>query len=407
MSETSQTLSPLLSERPHIGIFGDTNAGKSAIFNKILGQEMAIVSAIRGTTTDPLIKAIELVPYGAIALIDTAGLGDITELASAREKKTRQMLRRTTLALYIADVTEFSESSYINMQSEFERYDIPHILVFSKIDIANSKDLDMLREKYPEAIFVSIYDEESMDSLKSSVVNELELLAKTFANNNLLGDLLPKGSTVVLVIPIDSETPRGRLILPQVQLIRECLDFDIRCVVISPAILAETLNEHDKTDLVVTDSQIFATVAAIVPKDIMLTSFSMLLARKKGDLAAQLRGADAIDNLSDGDTVLIAEACSHNTTHEDIGTVKIPALLKKYTACELQFDFMQGHDFPNDSDNIAKYAMIIHCGACMITDAEMRSRIKSAAAHNVPITNYGMAIAKITGILERVSEVFK
>ena len=404
MSETSQTLSPLLSERPHIGIFGDTNAGKSAIFNKILGQEMAIVSDIRGTTTDPLIKAMELVPYGAIALIDTAGLGDITELASAREKKTRQMLRRTTLALYIADVTEFSESSYINMQIEFERYDIPHILVFSKIDIANSKDLDMLREKYQEAIFVSIYDENSIDDLRLRIADKLETLDKASANNNLLGDLLPKGSTVVLVIPIDSETPRGRLILPQVQLIRECLDFDIKCVVVSPALLAETLNQYNKIDLVVTDSQIFATVAEIVPKDIMLTSFSMLLARKKGDLAAQLRGAEAIDNLSNGDTVLIAEACSHNTTHEDIGTVKIPALLKKYTACELQFDFMQGHDFP---DNIAKYAMIIHCGACMITDAEMRSRIKSATAHNVPITNYGMAIAKFTGILERVSEVFK
>jgi len=420
MSETiqnPQNPQVLLSERPHIGIFGDTNAGKSAIFNRILGQEMAIVSDIRGTTTDPLIKAMELAPYGAVALIDTAGLGDITALASARENKTRQMLRRTTLALYVADVARFNKSSYADMQNEFHRYDIPHILVFSKIDTADPKDLDALRETYPKSAFVSIYDNydnnhdnQSMDTLKSRIADELEALeseseaSPDARERGLLGDILPKGSTVVLVIPIDSETPRGRLILPQVQLIRECLDFEIKCVIVPPALLEETIRQHAHVDLVVTDSQIFDAVADIVPRNVLLTSFSMLFARKKGDLATQLRGAGAIDTLNDGDSILIAEACSHTTTHEDIGTVKIPALLRKTTGREFRFEFMQGHDFP---ENIANYAMIIHCGACMITDAEMRSRIKLAAAHDIPITNYGMAIAKLTGILERVSEVFK
>jgi len=390
----------LLSERPHIGIFGDTNAGKSAIFNKILGQDMSIVSETRGTTTDPVIKVMELISFGAVALVDTAGLGDETALAQARESKTRQIFRRTTLALYIADISEFSESSYAGIKLEFEKNDIPHVLVFSKID--KVEDFQKFEEGYPNAEFVSVYDEQSVEKLKSRIVNELKKINTD--NGKLLSDLLPPKSTVVLVVPIDSEAPKGRLILPQVQLIRECLDSNIKCVVVTLAELAEVLSELKRVDLVITDSQAFAEVEKIVSPDILLTSFSMLFARKKGDFSTLLSGAAGIDKLSHGDKILIAEGCSHNTSHEDIGTVKIPALLKKVTGKKLTFDIMQGHDFPG---GVSEYALIIHCGGCMLTDAEMRSRIKLAIGADVPITNYGMAIAKLTGISERTIEVFK
>lgn len=386
-----------LSSRTHISIFGNTNAGKSALFNKLIGQDMMIVADTHGTTTDPVTKAMELIPYGPIALTDTAGLGDTTDIGAERIKKTEKILERTDFALYAADCTRFNESDYNASKQMFEKKHIKHLLVFTKSDLRRNE----LSSKYPDAVFVSVYDEDSIEALKkrlSDILSELSLEEQT-----MIGGLLPAGSTVVLVIPIDSEAPKGRLILPQVQFLRDCLDHGIKAVCVRDTELADTLAELPSVDLVVTDSQVFGTVSKIVPENIKLTSFSIMMAGMKGDLREFIRGAEAVKDLSNGSTILMAEACTHNVSHEDIGRVKIPALLRKKTGKELKFDYCVGYDFPDD---LSDYDMVIHCGGCMINSRAIKNRIDICRGKNIPISNYGIILAYVNGIVERSKDIF-
>lgn len=384
--------------RTHVSIFGNVNAGKSSLFNKLIGQDMTIVSEQKGTTTDPVTKAIELLPYGPIALTDTAGLGDTTEIGGMRTEKTKRVLERTDFAIYAADCADFCEDDYLKAKSMFEKRKIKHLLVFTKSDLG----ADSLAKNYPDAVFVSVKDNSSIEALKKRLIDELSKIAPE--PDTMIGDLLPKGSTVIMVVPIDSEAPKGRLILPQVQFLRDCLDHGIKCVVTRDTELSETLNELNKVDLVVTDSQAFKFVSSVVPDDIMLTSFSMMMAKMKGDLRQLIKGADAIENLRGGSRILMAEACSHNSSHEDIGRVKIPSLLKKYTGKDLKFDFYVHHDFP---ENLADYDLVIHCGGCMINSRSMKNRIDFCEESGVPITNYGVTLAYLNGVLTRSRRIFE
>lgn len=391
--------------RKHVAIFGDTNAGKSTLFNAILGQEAVIVSEQKGTTTDPVIKAMELIPFGPIALIDTAGLDDLSEVGVLRIKKTKAILDRTDLALYAADITVFDEDAYAKISEEFEKKLIPHILVFTKWDKVSEDKKKMTQERYQEkyqnAVFTAHTDSRSIDNLKKRICRELDKLGKK--DEMLIGDLLPPNSTVVMVVPVDSAAPKGRLILPQVQLIRDCLDHGIKCFVTRETELSNALDNLKKVDLVVTDSQAFRIVSGIVPFDIPLTSFSMILARQKGDLDTFIQGVKKLEQLPDQAKILIAESCSHNHTHEDIGRVKIPALIKKQTGKEFSFTFYAGHDFP---ENLADYQMVIHCGACMVNRKTVHTRLGMCKDLGIPITNYGVLLAYLNGILLRCSEFF-
>ena len=387
-----------LSLRTHITLFGNTNSGKSSLFNKLIGQDMAIVSDKAGTTTDPVTKAMELIPYGAVAITDTAGWGDMTDIGKMRQEKTNKLLRRTDFAIYTADVTSFDRAGYDVACNEFKKHNIPHILVFTKCDNGETDFSD----EFPDAVFVSVKNDESIDSLKSELVMRL---SKTVTKEpSMMEGVLDTGATVVLVIPIDSEAPKGRLILPQVQLIRDCLDNGMRAVCVRDTELAEALRDIPKVDLVVTDSQAFKKVSEIVPDDIMLTSFSMLLANAKGDIKILAEGARAIENLKDGSRILMAEACTHNTSHEDIGRVKIPNGLRKYTGKQLEFDYCIHHDFP---ENLSEYDLVIHCGGCMMNRKAIESRILQCRDEGVSITNYGVVLAYINGIMDRSLTAFK
>lgn len=384
--------------RTHVSIFGSTNAGKSSLFNALIGQDMMIVSEKSGTTTDPVTKAMELLPYGPIALTDTAGLGDATSLGSKRAEKTEKILDKTDFAIYAADIATFDESAYKQTVTEFNKRKIAHMLVFTKSDTGAAKDA----EKYPDALSVSVYDEKSIERLKDELQKRLSKIAPE--ESTMLGGLLPDGATVVHVIPIDSEAPKGRIILPQVQLIRDCLDHGMTSIVVRDTELEETISKYrGKIDLVVTDSQAFGFVAAVVPKEIPLTSYSMLMARMKGDLPALIKGAEGIEKLRDGSRILMAEACTHNSSHEDIGRVKIPRLLRQKTGKALEFEYYAHHDFPK---NLSDYDLIIHCGGCMINSRAMVNRINFAAEAGVPITNYGVVLAYAGGILDRAKEIF-
>ncbi len=387
-----------IASRVHVSVFGNTNAGKSSLFNRLLGQDMAIVSEKRGTTTDPVTKAMELLPFGPIALTDTAGLGDKSEIGEQRIKKTEKILNRTDFAIYAADCADFSEDDYKTAKADFDRMKIGHLLVFTKCDLCDTAGL---RKKYPDAVFVSVKDEKSVEALKDRLQSELSKI--TVNDETMVGNLLQEGSTVVMVVPIDSEAPKGRLILPQVQFLRDCLDHGIKCVVTRDTELEETIAELNKIDLVVTDSQAFKFVAQTVPENIKLTSFSMMMANMKGDLRELIKGADAIESLKDGSKILMAEACTHNSSHEDIGRVKIPNLLRKKTGKDLTFDYYVHHDFP---DNLADYDLVIHCGGCMINSRAMNNRIEFCKTAGVPITNYGVVLAYVNGILGRSGEIF-
>ena len=387
-----------LSLRTHISLFGNTNSGKSSLFNKLIGQDMAIVSDKEGTTTDPVTKAMELIGFGAVAITDTAGWGDRTAIGDMRQDKTNKVLLRTDFAIYVADGTAFDKAAYETAKAEFDKYRIAHMLVFNKADLTDKS----YKAEYPDSIAVSAIDEKSVDLLRDELIKRLSRTVKQ--EEGVIGKLLSKGDTVVLVIPIDSEAPKGRLILPQVQLIRDCLDNEITAVCVRETELERTLSELKKVSLVVTDSQIFKIVSAIVPKEIKLTSFSMLMAYSKGDINALADSASAIDNLKDNSRILMAEACSHNTSHEDIGRVKIPNLLRQYTGKELVFDYCVHHDFPDD---LADYDLVIHCGGCMLNSKVMQNRINQCKEANVPVTNYGMVIAGVSGILDRSMEIFR
>lgn len=387
--------------RKHIAIFGKTNAGKSSLVNSICGQEIAIVSEVAGTTTDPVLKAMELIPLGPVLFIDTAGLDDKSEVGKLRIKRTMDMMKRTDFALYVMDVNNIDPNDYEEIKLEFKKYNIPYLLVINKIEDIEKDKLDQIKEKYTEAIFVSTYTKEGIDKLKNELISKLQNSENEIP---IIGDLVPYGGKVILVVPIDSEAPKGRIILPQVQCIRDCLDNGIKTYVVRDTELASALGDIKDVDLVVTDSQAFKKVSEIVPANIKLTGFSILFANHKGDLKSFVSGARKIDSLNKDSKVLISESCTHNISHEDIGRIKIPKLLNKYVGAELNYDFRVGHDFP---ENIKDYDLIIHCGGCMINRKTILNRIDFCRDEEVAITNYGIVLAFLTGILDRSLEIFK
>ena len=389
--------------RLHIGIFGRRNVGKSSLLNALTRQETSIVSAIAGTTTDPVEKAMELLPVGPVLFIDTAGVDDAGVLGELRTERTRRVFERTDMAIVVCATDGWSEFEEALLQ-EFETRKTPVIVVFNKAD---------LREPAPESLArlaaAQIRTVVTVAPLRKGVLDLREAIIRSapeefVANPTIVGDLLPAGEMAVLVIPIDLEAPKGRLILPQVQTIRDILDSDAWCVVVKERELAEALSRlNRKPKMVITDSQAFLRVAGDTPDDIWLTSFSILFARLKGDLSEMVRGATHIDDLRPGDRVLVCEACTHHPIGDDIGRVKIPRWLMQYVGGELRFDHYSGHDFPS---NISDYKLVIHCGACVHNRREVLSRIAICRHLGVPISNYGLTIAYTLGIFERALQPF-
>ena len=390
----------LKSMRLHIGVFGKTNAGKSSFLNRIANQEISIVSDIAGTTTDVVEKSMELLPVGPVTFLDTAGLDDKTELAGKRIEKTMNVVNRIDVAVIVCDFNGIDDYEK-ELISKFDELKIPYLIVVNKCDEGrlSSEALKQLSKPFIETSVIT--DERLVFKFKEALV---KLLPDDFVNSpKIAGDLVPAGSTVILVTPIDKEAPKGRLILPQVQTIRDLLDSDCMPYVVKETELKQALaNLKTPPSLVITDSQAFKQVAEIVPDDIPLTSFSILFARLKGDLDAFIQGAKAIDSLKDADAVLILESCTHHAIEDDIGRVKIPNLLRKRTGKNLVIHNYAGHDFPDVKD----YKLIIHCGACMTNRREILSRILIANQAGVPITNYGVAISYCLGILPRAVKVF-
>lgn len=381
--------------RKHIGIFGNTNAGKSSIMNAILNQEISLVSEVKGTTTDAVKKAMELIPVGPVLFIDTPGLNDNTILGEKREERTFNALKSTDIAIFVLDGKELDIDTYKEFKLLAKKYNIPFITVVNKKELLGKNEINDLKEKIKEVIFISVKESLGLDILKEKLI---QVLDKEEEDKSLIADLVPYGGSVIMVVPIDSEAPKGRLILPQVQLLRDCIDNGIKSYVVRDTELSTALNDIKKVDLVVTDSQAFKKVSEIVPNDIKLTSFSILFARQKGDLKTFVDGVNKIRALKEGSKILISESCSHNVSHEDIGKVKIPKLLEKFVGGKLDFTFRMGNDFPND---IEKYDLIIHCGACMINRKTVMNRINQCNDKNIKITNYGIVLAFLTGIIDR------
>jgi [FeFe] hydrogenase H-cluster maturation GTPase HydF len=389
--------------RLHIGIFGRRNAGKSSILNAITHQDVSIVSEVAGTTTDPVEKPMELLPLGPVLFIDTAGIDDVGDLGQKRINKTMAVFDRTDLGVIISNFADW-DSYEQQLMSEFKNRDIPFIIVFNKTDLykTNAEIISGLVRKKIKYTLTSVTDGTGLLELRSLLLESAP--GEFIERPAILSDLVGPGEAAVLVVPIDKEAPKGRLILPQVQSIRDLLDNDSFCVVVKERELREALSRFNKPPkLVVTDSQAFLKVAADTPANIALTSFSILFARFQGDLPEMVSGAMTIDNLKTGDKILIAEACSHHPIGEDIGTVKIPRWLTQYVGGKLEIDHVRGHDFPND---ISPYKLIIHCGACMWNRREMLSRLLKAKQAGVPLTNYGLTIAYSLGIFERALQPF-
>lgn len=385
-------------DRVHIGIFGRRNAGKSSIINAITGQDVAIVSDVKGTTTDPVAKAMELLPLGPVKIFDTPGLDDEGELGQERMKRSLQVLNKSDMALLIVDGTEGLGDLEQELIEKFIEKKTPYLVVYNKIDLLDAAVLEELKKNAdsPTDICVSAVTGEKIWELK-------ELIAKTAPTEDmklrLVGDLLEPSDLAVLVIPIDKAAPKGRLILPQQQTIRDILEANAMAIMTKEDRLKETLASlNKKPKLVITDSQAFGSVSADTTDDIPLTSFSILFARLKGNLELMVKGVMALDQLKDGDTVLISEGCTHHRQCDDIGTFKIPNWIRNKTGKNLEFEFTSGGSFPED---LTKYALIVHCGGCTLNEKEMKHRIYKAAAQQVPITNYGVLIAHIQGILKR------
>ncbi len=389
--------------RLHIGIFGRRNAGKSSILNALTQQDVSIVSDIAGTTTDPVEKPMELLPLGPVLFIDTAGIDDEGVLGEKRIQKTVQIFDRTDLGIIVSNFADWGDFEH-QLISEFKTREIPFIVVFNKTDLYK-ENLDITSQLDSVKIMYVLTSATKITGIQELRQLLLQSAPLDFINRpTILADLVGPGEAAVLVVPIDKEAPKGRLILPQVQSIRDLLDNDSFCIVTKERELREALSQLKKPPkLVVTDSQAFLKVAADTPPEVPMTSFSILFARFQGDLTEMVRGAMAIDKLKTGDKVLIAEACSHHPIGEDIGTVKIPRWLTQYVGGKLQIDSIRGHDFPK---NISEYKLIIHCGACMWNRREMLSRIIKAKQAGVPLTNYGLTIAYSLGIFERALQPF-
>ena len=381
--------------------YGNTNSGKSSLMNKILGQDISLVSNVEGTTTDPVQKAMELIPFGPVLLIDTAGLEDKSQLGEIRVKKSFEYLKRLDFAIYVVDGKNLDVDTYKKWKREANKYNIKHMVVVNKLDRLSDDERSNINNILDKPLFISAKNNENIDKLKDELIKSLE---QDEEDKPIVGDLLPYGSNVVLVVPIDSEAPKGRIILPQVQVIRDCLDHGIKTYVVRDTELEDALKEIKNIDLVITDSQAFKEVDKIVPKEINLTSFSILFARQKGELSDFLEGSNKLKNLKPGNKILICESCTHNVSHEDIGRVKIPRMLTKIAGGELNLEYKVGYDFDED---VEKYDMVIHCGACMVNRKSVINKINLCKEKNVPITNYGLVIAYFTGILDRSVEIFK
>lgn len=403
-------------ERIHIGFFGRRNAGKSSLVNAVTGQNLSIVSEQKGTTTDPVHKAMELLPLGPVMIVDTPGFDDEGDLGRLRIQKTKETLEKTDMAVLVMDVLEPMIESEKQLIQMFMDRDIPFLVVYSKWDLLgdvvdepvmlkgkeremNSMGLDISGN---EIMFATVHKKENIERIKEKIGN----LIKDYNEEKfILKDLVKPQDVVVLVIPIDSAAPKGRLILPQQQVIRELLEAEAVTIAVKETELEDTLKRFQgQISMVITDSQVFEQVDSVVSEDIPLTSFSILMARYKGFFDIAIEGSKKIDNLKDGDTLLISEGCTHHRQCDDIGTVKIPNWLKEYTGKDLKFEITSGRDFPTD---LSPYALVIHCGGCMLNEREVLRRMSRTVKQGVPFTNYGMAIAKMKGMLERSIEILK
>lgn len=394
-----------VSERVHIGFFGKRNAGKSSIMNSVTGQELAVVSEVKGTTTDPVYKSMELLPLGPVVMMDTPGIDDEGELGSLRVRKSFQVLNKTDAAVLVIDGTAGVSEEEMLLVERIRKKKIPFIAVVNKKELADASVKEQVQKALElgeeQIICVSAAEGDGIEELKERIA----LIAqREEPEKYLVRDLLEPSDIVVLVTPIDSAAPKGRLILPQQQTIRDILEADAVSVVVKETGLKSALERlKEKPKMVITDSQAFAQVSADTPEDILLTSFSILMARYKGDLEQAAAGVTALDRLDDGDMILISEGCTHHRQCDDIGTVKIPHWIREYTGKDIRIETTSGTEFPDD---LTKYKLIIHCGGCMLNEREMKYRLSCAADQGVPMTNYGILIAYVKGILKRSVEVF-
>ena len=393
------------SERVHIGFFGRRNAGKSSVMNAVTGQDLAVVSDVRGTTTDPVYKSMELLPLGPVVMMDTPGIDDEGELGALRVRKSYQVLNKTDAAVLVIDGGVGVTPEDKALLKRIREKKIPYVIAVNKKELAApdalEKIVDELSSEDGEIIAVSAATGEGIDELKEQIAAAADTEEP---EHYIVRDLLKPSDMAVLVVPIDKAAPKGRLILPQQQTIRDILEADAVSVVVKETELKNILGQfQNKPKMVITDSQAFEKVAADTPEDILLTSFSILFARYKGDLAAVVKGVTALDTLEDGDAILISEGCTHHRQCDDIGTVKLPRWIREYTGKEIRIETTSGTEFPDD---LTKYKMIVHCGGCMLNEREMKYRLKCAEDQGVPMTNYGITIAYMKGILKRSVEVF-
>lgn len=402
--------------RVHIGFFGRRNAGKSSVVNAVTGQELAVVSDTKGTTTDPVYKSMELLPIGPVMIIDTPGFDDEGTLGELRVRKTKQVLNKTDIAVLVVDATEGKKQCDEELIRIFKEKEIPYIIVNNKADLLSDDISEKVcqnkvseQRKAEQNALLSSGQEQYVSALTGAGIYELkECIGKLTPNEDMtlkiVGDLLHPGDFVVLVVPIDSAAPKGRLILPQQQTIRDVLEANAAAIVVKESELKQTLEQLGRSPaMVITDSQVFEQVSEEVSEEIPLTSFSILMARYKGYLETAVNGVAAIDHLKDGDKILISEGCTHHRQCDDIGTVKIPRWLKQHTGKELIIETSSGTEFPED---LTSYALVIHCGGCMLNEREVKYRMKCAEDQKVPFTNYGIAIAQMKGILKRSIELF-
>ncbi len=381
-------------ERPHIAFFGRRNAGKSSVVNAVTNQIISVVSDTLGTTTDPVKKAMELLPLGPVVIIDTPGFDDVGALGALRVERTREVLRKTDIAVLVVDGTLGMTEADNALVAEFRERRLPYLVVYNKADL-----LDVIPAAQAQEIYVSAINGTGIDALKEKLAH---IVGDEKKEKYIVADLVEAGDTVILVIPIDDAAPRGRIILPQQQTLRELLDHHCSVICCQPEELSATIaGLQKKPALVITDSQAFGKVAKLTPEEIPMTSFSVLFARYKGDLDNLIAGAEALSSLKENDRVLISEGCTHRRQCGDIGTVKLPAWIERFAGVKPRFEFTSGGSFPDD---LSDYRVVVHCGGCMLNEKEMQYRQKAAQQAGVPMVNYGIAIAKMNGILDRALE---